>query len=147
MTSRRLDFRPAVLPTGRANLLFFPEPVPLRALFNERSGMRLKVRVAFLETPVDHVSHREAMIITRMYEYGLIDRVQRELLVYHWHPQSLGPDYPHLHVSASLSAQVDAQTRRSIDLDKLHVVTGHVSLQAFVRMVITEFKVRPLRAD
>ena len=46
-----------------------------------------------------------------------------------------------------MNSHVDAQTRRRVDLDKLHVVTGHVPRQAFVRMVITEFKARPLRAD
>jgi hypothetical protein len=59
----------------------------------------------------------------------------------------LGPDFPHLHVSASLDAQVNALTRLRIDLDKVHLPTGLVSLQAFVRMLIAEFGVRPLRAD
>jgi hypothetical protein len=78
---------------------------------------------------------------------SLLDRNQRELLVYHWHPESEGRYYPHLHVSASLNAQVDALTRREIDLDKLHIVTGPVSLQGFIRMLVTEFQIRPLRAD
>ncbi len=84
-----------------------------------------------------------------MYEYRLLDRDERELLVYHWQPGPThsGPDHHHLHVSAALNAQVDALNRRSIDLDKLHIVTGLVSLQSFIRMLITEFQVRPLRQD
>jgi hypothetical protein len=38
-------------------------------------------------------------------------------------------------------------TRREISLDKRHVVTGLVELREFVRMLITEFEVRPLRPD
>lgn len=82
-----------------------------------------------------------------MYEYRLLDRDERELLAYHWQPgrEHLGPDHPHL--PASLNAQVDTQTRRSIDLDKLHIVTGPVTLQDVIRMLITEFRIRPHRSD
>ncbi len=84
-----------------------------------------------------------------MYEYRLLDRDHQELLVYHWQPglRFLGPDHPHMHVSAALHAQVDARHRREIGLDKLHMATGVVSLAAFVRMLITEFGVSPLRHD
>lgn len=81
------------------------------------------------------------------YEYRLLDHSERELLVYHWHPEAAGPDFPHIHVSATLNAQVDAMTRREIALDKRHVVTGLVELREFVRMLVTEFDVRPLRPD
>lgn len=84
-----------------------------------------------------------------MYEYRLLDRVERELLVYHWQPGSdfLGPDSPHLHVSASLNARTSAVDQQAIDLDKLHLATGRVSLASVVRMLITEFRVAPQRAD
>ncbi len=81
------------------------------------------------------------------YEYRLLDHLERELLVYHWHPEAAGPDFPHIRVSATLDAQVDAMTRREISLDKRHIVTGLVELREFVRMLITEFDVRPLRPD
>jgi hypothetical protein len=85
---------------------------------------------------------------TVMYQYRLLDHDHAELLVYHWQPGAryAGPDEPHLHVSASLNARTDAVSRRSIDLDKLHVATGIVSLSAVVRMLITEFGVAPRRA-
>jgi len=85
----------------------------------------------------------------RMYSMTLLDAHNRELLTYHWHPGTffLGPNHPHIHVSAALDAQVDAVTRREIELDKLHLVTGIVSLAAFVRMLIAEFGVAPLRHD
>ncbi len=84
-----------------------------------------------------------------MYEYRLLDRDERELLVYHWQPGEayLGLDHPHLHVSAALSAQINAVDRRSMDLDKLHLATGRVSLAAVIRMLIVEFRIAPQRPD
>ena len=69
--------------------------------------------------------------------------------MYHWQPGEayLGPDHPHLHVSASLSAQTSAVDRQSIDLGKLHLATGRVSLASVVRMLITEFGIAPRRHD
>lgn len=84
-----------------------------------------------------------------MYEYRLLDRRERELLVYHWQPgpSYAGPDHPHLHVSASLNAATSAIDQRQIDLDKLHLPAGRVTLTAVVRSLITEFEVEPLRSD
>jgi hypothetical protein len=83
------------------------------------------------------------------YEYRLLDRHERELLVYHRQPGPAfpGPDHPHLHVSAALAARVTATAVREIALDKLHLVTECVTLAAFVRMLIDEFGVRSVRAD
>lgn len=88
-------------------------------------------------------------VAIRSYEYRFLDHDERELLVYHWQPGPgyAGPDFPHLHVSAALSAQVDARNRRTIALDKRHLPTGLVTIQAFVKMLIEEFQVRPLRPD
>jgi hypothetical protein len=90
---------------------------------------------------------RGRSIATRMYEYRIIDYHRTELLVYHWQPgqRFAGPDVPHLHVSAALNAQIDAITRARIELDKLHLVTGQVSLQAMIRMLITELRIAPRR--
>ncbi len=62
-------------------------------------------------------------------------------------PLFLGPDHPHLHVSTALIAQTDATTSREIGLDRLHLPTGQVSVAGFVRMLIAEFGVTPLRDD
>ena len=84
-----------------------------------------------------------------MNQYRLLGRDERELLVYHWQPGDAyrGPDHPHLHVSAALNAQISAVDRQAIDLDKLRLTTGRVSLAAFVRMLITEFHIAPRRPD
>jgi len=83
------------------------------------------------------------------YLYRILDRDGREFLVYHWQPgpSFSGPDFPHIHVSASPEIQVDALTRRTIDLDKRHLATGQVSLPSVIRMLITEFQIKPLRPD
>jgi hypothetical protein len=127
--------------------LRFLQPAALRAIDGSASRFLFDIRHVFSIAPGAAQSPDRWQIEPRRYEYGLLDRSQRELLVYHWHPESIGPDYPHLHVSASLNVQVDALTRRSIDLDKLHIVTGPVTLQSFIRMLITEFQIRPLRPD
>ena len=87
--------------------------------------------------------------MTRLYAYRLLDRRERELLVYHWQPgpRYAGPDHPHLHVSASLRVATSAVDEREIDLEKLHLQTGHVGLAALVRSLITEFGVEPIRPD
>jgi hypothetical protein len=84
-----------------------------------------------------------------MYQYRLLDSEERELLVYHWQPGDAfaGPDHPHAHVSAALSARISAAETETIDLDGRHVATGRVSLEAFVRMLIEEFGVAPQRSD
>ena len=87
--------------------------------------------------------------VTRSYKCRLLDRFERELLVYHWQPgpRFAGPDHPHLHVSASLRASTSAVEERAIDLDKLHLPTGQVPLASVVRSLITEFGVEPQRRD
>jgi hypothetical protein len=127
--------------------LWFQQPAALRVDDDRSSGFLLQIRHVVSVAPTSVGSRGDRQIGILRYHYALLDRKESELLVYHWHPDSEGPDYPHLHVSASLIAQVDAQTRRNIDLDKLHIVTGHIALQAFIRMLITEFQVKPLRAD
>ena len=75
------------------------------------------------------------------YEYRILDSLERELLVFHWQPLPIarGPDFPHLHVSATVVAQTSATMSQRHALDKRHVPTGHVSLAAVVRLLIAEF--------
>lgn len=81
------------------------------------------------------------------YEYRLLDHPERELVVYHWQPGEIGHAAPHVHVSAALAVQMDADNRQNVDFDKRHLITGRVEFADFVRMLITEFDVRPLRPD
>lgn len=86
---------------------------------------------------------------TVAYEYGILDRRETELLVYHWQPGSIvrGPDFPHMHVSAALTAQVSATVSQRIPLDKRHIPTGIVTLADVVRMLIAEFGIAERRRD
>ena len=67
-----------------------------------------------------------------------------ELIGYHWHPVGRGtesiPD-PHLHVYAETTRLAGKY------LSKLHLLTGHMPLADVVKLLLTDFDVRPRRAD
>lgn len=73
-------------------------------------------------------------VSTRQYEYYIQDDEERELIAWHWHPESK-ITYPHLHVPAG---QIH---------HKMHIPTGRVSIEAVIRLLITEFGVPPIRHD
>ncbi len=128
----------------------FLDPVSLRAPAGGPSGLFFDVAHVFAIVEAERIRFRHQWrVTTRMYEYRLLDYHFEELLVYHWQPglDFEGPDHPHLHVSSALNVQGDAVTHHEIDLDKLHVATGRVSLEAIIRMLITEFRVAPQRHD
>jgi hypothetical protein len=130
--------------------MFFTTPVSLRSSTGGPSGLYLDIGCKFaIAQPLHRISGTRADVITAMYAYRLLDHHHTELLVYHWQPgtEYLGPDAPHLHVSASLNPRTDAVSRHEIGLDTLHLATGHVSLADVVQMLITEFEVAPQRPD
>jgi hypothetical protein len=115
-----------------------------------RSGLFFDLRYVFaIAQPAASHEEKPWSIVTESYEYRLLDHDHRELLAFHWQPGShqLGPDFPHLHISASLDAKTDAVRRRQIKLDKLHIVTGPVSVVSVVRMLIDEFDAAPRRRN
>ena len=151
MANERLSALPIALgPNVRYEIAFRGATASLRAATGGPSGLALDplLHVDIVEAEPTG-SHRLWRAALRMFQYRLLDHDERELLVYHWQPGSgfRGPDHPHLHVSASLSAQISAIDRQTIDLDKVHLATGRVSLASVVRMLITEFRVAPHRHD
>ncbi len=73
------------------------------------------------------------------WHYTLLDG-DHELLVYHWHPKIEGVAEPHLH--ANLHDRCSpALTANS------HVPTGRIALEQFIRMLIDECEVEPIRND
>jgi len=88
-------------------------------------------------------------VSTTGYEYRLLDSIERELVVFHWQlgPTFRGPDHPHLHLSASLVARVSATATRELPLDRLHIPTGRITIDAVVRMLVAEFGVAPVVPD
>lgn len=145
VTAQRLSVQPEGYEPGVLYAVAFGrtgEPVALRAKAGGPSGLLLDVRHLYAIVPDELAGARPAWrVTTRAYEYRILDSQEEELLVYHWQPEGVarGPDYPHVHVSATVSARVSADARQSFPLDKRHVPTGRVSLEAVVRFLIAEW--------
>lgn len=87
-------------------------------------NVRLGFRIAEAEP-----GNKSYQVTTTNYFYTLLDRERRELLAYHHHPEGAGwCTYPHLHVGTA-SGIID---------NKAHLVTGPVTLPAFIRMLIED---------
>lgn len=152
MTSQRLATVSTYFTPQHDHTIRFPSaPVALRASSGGPRGLLLDVSHVFgIEaSPEQGPCRRRWRVTTRMSQYRRFDRDERELLVYHWQPGDafIGPDHPHVHVSAALLAHVTAVETETIELASRHLVTSRVSLEGFVRMLIEEFGVAPQRAD
>jgi hypothetical protein len=73
-------------------------------------------------------------VSTAAYNYGLSDDSGRELIAWHWHPESKVVR-PHLHVAA------DPLTH------KAHVPTGRVTFESVLRLLLTDLQVSARRDD
>lgn len=78
-------------------------------------------------------------VSTRAFLYALEDQAGHEILAYHWHPKQT-QHFPHLHLGHG--AKIGRR-----ELQKAHLPTGRVSLEEFVRFMITDFHVAPARLD
>ena len=75
------------------------------------------------------------------YSYSLDDRDHKEILAYHWHPDTRNSvDFPHMHLGAGTG-----MTRQ--ELFRAHLPTGHIALVDMIRLTITEFGTQALRGD
>lgn len=80
------------------------------------------------------------------YSYNLMLASGTEVVAYHWHPKT--PDsvtFPHVHVGPAIVG-TDGSVRRG-NAHKVHFPTGSVSLESFLRLLVTEFGVEPRRRD
>jgi hypothetical protein len=112
------------------------EPVRLRGPERIQLQVRLRVRVMQADPPRGPWDAQ-----TAAYEYRLSDRVDREILAYHWHPE--GPSHfltPHLHLGPAAEVGHAA-------LMTSHLPTGPVALQEVLRLAIESFGVEPARRD
>ena len=145
MTAQRLFVQPEGYEPGILYGIAFGrtvEPVRLTSKAGGASGLLLDVSHQYTIVQDENSQSPPAWrVMTGAYEYRLLDSVERELLVYHWQPGSIprGPDDPHVPISATISAQTSATTMQPFQLDKRHIPTGRVSLEAVVRMLIAEF--------
>ena len=87
---------------------------------------------------------------TSYYLYRILDRDEREIVVYHWEPD--GPSsfvVPHLHVSAA-SPVILPQPEGSrlagskTFLNKLHLPTGRIGAEEVIELLVADFSVDPL---
>jgi hypothetical protein len=111
-------------------------PVRLRGERDVLLGMRVRCRaVSDAERPRDWTA------VLAAYEFGLYTADDRELLLYHWHPDAGSSMVtPHLHLGSGAAPG-------GRDLSTAHLPTGMIVLPDFLRFAIAELGVRPLRAD
>jgi hypothetical protein len=108
-------------------------PVPLRG------ASRLSVKVIHHYRVVEIEPHRGWHAHTTGYLYTFQEQSsEREIIAYHWHPWPTLPAFPHLHLYAG--AEVGYPY-----LPKSHLPTGRVTLQAVLRLALTELAVLPAR--
>jgi hypothetical protein len=93
---------------------------------------------------------------TAAYFYEFDDVQGRELLAFHWHPDTPGAvPYPHLHVgpgvvqvdslvAAGLSAQHNALRP---ELQGAHIPTSRIALEQVLALALQHFNVPPLRTN
>jgi hypothetical protein len=72
-------------------------------------------------------------VSTAAYRYHLLDDSGRELIAWHWHPESLGDTrlrgHPHVHVQAGPIER------------RIHVPTGRVSVESVLRLLLIDLAV------
>lgn len=88
------------------------------------------------------VSRQDRWRVTTIgYEYRVLITDGPELLVYHWHPDARSSIVtPHLHLGSGSGATFPG-------LIGAHLPGGRVSVEALLRMMITELGVEPSRND
>lgn len=133
---------PAVL-TGR---IYRPTTEPQTLTFGrERSvpvgrnaAFRLRVRIHYV---VDEIEAPASAWAVRPvgYAFRLLDREERGILSYHWHPVGRSHvTFPHFHLDLRTSP---------LDLSKAHFPTGMISLVDVIRLAIVDLGVEPHRTD
>ncbi len=84
---------------------------------------------------------------TVAYWYQILDREARELLAYHWHLQTVGPAFPHLHISGRIGTLPVGRNVPPVALGEMHLPTSHVPFAAVARLLVTELRIAPMRRD
>lgn len=75
-------------------------------------------------------------IQTRAYYYTLEDQDHREILAYHWHPDTSSTQFPHFHLRKG------AEYLRGV-----HFPTGRIAFEEFCQMLLDGGGVEPDRED
>lgn len=82
------------------------------------------------------------------YAYRLCESGGREILVFHWHPESVSTvKHPHVHLSSRIRPIPLEPVGLTLPLAEHHIPTGPVALADVVRYLIAEAGVEPRRPD
>lgn len=122
------------------------EPVRLRSTSGQRS-MLLQIGIDFIVSESGSSTATFGVSVVS-YLYRVLDREEREILAFHWHPTGLSNiTDPHLHLSGRLNPIDMGRDQEPLPLADMHLPTGFVTLEDVVRLLITEFGITPRRAD
>lgn len=102
--------------------------------------MTVLQRCRIVHDPEDHINGPFRVHVDS-WLYGVLDHDRRDLLLYHYDPNSDHPE-PHLHVGSTL-LDTDGHELGKM-FSKLHIAIGPIPLQRVIRMLIEEFDVQPL---
>ncbi len=112
------------------------DPIALRGSSRLMLSLQQDYRIAETDTP-----RQTYRIELEAYNYAIYDSERREVLIYHWHPNSRSPiATPHLHLEQG------AKVGRS-EVRDAHLPTGFVSLASFLRLLVVDLGVQPQRPD
>ncbi len=82
-------------------------------------------------------------IETTSWEYRLLDNSLREIISYHWHPESRSTVItPHFHIGSTILDTQGHELGRTFS--KMHMPSGEVTIADVVRALIEEFGVVPI---
>jgi len=103
---------------------------------------RLKLRLVHHYRIVQVPSGRDRWRVSTVgYFYALDDPNDLEIIAYHWHPEGRSAlRFPHLHIGSAAGCQRE-------DLAGAHCPTGGVTVEEFLRFIVVDFHVEPLRRD
>lgn len=127
---------------------YFPSPIPHNLTINGGLPVALAGRSRFMFMLQQSYSIIESELLGSSwtievvgYNYVVLDSEQAEVMLYHWHPAGNSSiTTPHLHLERG--ARVGLR-----ELREAHLPTGHVSLSAFLRLLILDLEAQPRRSD
>jgi hypothetical protein len=78
---------------------------------------------------------------TRAYYYGLENAAHKEILMFHWHPETTPENaFPHFHIGSGAG---DFRP----EIGDIHFPTSRIAFEEFCLLLINEFGVIPERSD
>jgi hypothetical protein len=127
--------KPAIPISRRLVTLGREHPIPLRGPHRLALSILLDYEVVNIRGDLESRWN----IQVAGYNYALIGSDGGEIVAFHWHPDGRSPvTEPHVHIKGTVAG---------VDLSKAHIPTGMVGVQSFLRFVIRDFGVEPLRPD